>query len=72
MVLIATFAALVLLRYGAVLLLAMLIVRPVSACPACFGHGTVPVRSRWLRPFSRHYEVRWCPRCGWQAVVRRG
>lgn len=70
MVLIVTFAALVLMRYLAVLAIAVLIIRPVRACPACFA-ATLPVRNTWLRPFARRYEWRWCPACGWQAIARR-
>jgi hypothetical protein len=71
MLLIAIFAALVLIRYAAVLLLASLIVRPVLVCPACLRSATVAVRQVWLRPIARHFEWRWCPSCGWQALARR-
>ncbi|HUF51780.1 MAG TPA: hypothetical protein VMN60_13220 [Longimicrobiales bacterium] len=70
MLLITVFAALVLIRYLAILALAALIIRPVRACPACFA-DTFPVRQRWLRPLAGQYEWRWCPTCGWQAIARR-
>ena len=67
----AIFAALVLVRYAAVLFLAALIIRPVRQCPACGGGLTVPLQQRWLRALARHYEWRWCPACGWEALARR-
>jgi hypothetical protein len=70
MLLIATFAALVVIRYLALLVLVGLIIRPVRACPACFS-GTIPVQNRWLRALTDRYEWRWCPACGWQAIARR-
>lgn len=71
MLLIAIFVALVAVRYAAVLFLAALIVRPVRECPACFAASTIPIQPSWLRPIARHYEWRWCPACGWQALARR-
>lgn len=71
MLLIAVFVALVLLRYGAVLFLAALIIRPVHNCPACGAALTVPVQQPWLRMLARRYEWRWCPSCGWQALAKR-
>jgi hypothetical protein len=71
MLVIAIFAALVLIRYAAILFLAGLIIRPVQTCPACRANLTMPVRRPWLRPVGRLYEWRWCPACGWQALARR-
>jgi hypothetical protein len=71
MLLIATFIGLIAIRYAAVLFLAALIIRPVQACPACRTSFTMPVRQPWLRLLARHYEWRWCPACGWQALARR-
>jgi hypothetical protein len=71
MLLIATFLGLVAIRYAAVLFLAALIIRPVQECPACRVNPTMPIRRPWLRLIARHYEWRWCPACGWQALARR-
>jgi hypothetical protein len=71
MLLIATFLALIAIRYAAVLFLAALIIRPVELCPACRANITMPIRQPWLRLLARHYEWRWCPACGWQALARR-
>ena len=45
-------------------------------CPAC-GAGALALRSRLLRALSRAtpgvvLEPRWCARCGWEGVTRRG
>ena len=65
----ATFFCLVLLRLLAVIVLGFFIIRPVSSCPACFADTTLPVRRPLVWLLGRHYEWRWCPACGWQALT---
>lgn len=62
--------ALVLLRAGLILLGAALILRPVSACPACF-RDTFLLRRRILATLAPWVEWRWCPHCGWQGPSKR-
>ncbi|MBI4409718.1 MAG: hypothetical protein HY561_08430 [Gemmatimonadetes bacterium] len=60
----------VLLRFVLVLLAAALLVRPVTACPACF-RPSLPIQRAWLARLAPWFEWRWCPHCGWQALARR-
>jgi hypothetical protein len=62
--------ALALLRFATIVVGGALVIRPVSACPACF-RDTVPIRSRWLARVAARYEWRWCPYCRWQGLARR-
>jgi hypothetical protein len=61
---------LVVVRTLALLAFIAVIARPVQACPACFAE-TLAVRSPWLVTVRRWFEVRWCPRCGWQGVAQK-
>lgn len=39
-------------------------------CPRC-GTPTAPIRlRRWLRPFRRLVQWRWCPSCAWEGMNR--
>lgn len=49
---------------------AALIVRPVTACPAC-AECTLALHKPWLRRLARWLEWRFCPGCGWQGPARR-
>jgi hypothetical protein len=71
MILFVIFLALVLVHLLALLVLAFFIIQPVSSCPACFAEITVPVRRPLIRLLGRHYEWRWCPACGWEALVSK-
>lgn len=62
--------ALVLLRWGVLLVGAALVVRPVSDCPAC-REPTLLLHTPWLRRLAPLFEWRWCPACGWQGPGRR-
>jgi hypothetical protein len=62
---------LVLLRAVLVGALALLVIHPVRACPACFREPTFRVRKWWLRLLARRMEWRWCPGCGWEGPARR-
>jgi hypothetical protein len=68
-ILVATFAGLVLIRLLAVVAITLFVIRPIDACPACFSSETFPIKHRLLRLFGKRYEWRWCPHCGWQALV---
>ena len=70
MVIAYTLLALVLLRVAVILAAALLLIAPVSACPACF-QPSLPIRRAWLTPFAPWFEWRWCPHCGWQGPARR-
>ena len=69
MVLVATFAGLVLIRIFAVLVLAFFVIRPVRSCPACFAVSTIKVRRPLVRLLGARFEWRWCPDCGWEALA---
>jgi hypothetical protein len=60
---------LVLIRLVAVVTIAFFVIRPIDACPACFASETFPIKRRLLRVLGSRYEWRWCPHCGWQALV---
>lgn len=62
--------ALVVLRAFVLVAAAVLLIHPVSACPACFA-PSVPVRKQWFRVLAPRFEWRWCPHCGWQGPARR-
>ena len=68
-VLIATFVGLVLIRLLAVVAIAFFVIRPVDACPACFSAETFPIKRKLVRLLGSRYQWRWCPQCGWQALV---
>jgi hypothetical protein len=68
-ILVATFAGLVLIRLVAILVIAFFVIRPIEACPACFATETFPIKRKLLWLLGRRYEWRWCPHCGWQALV---
>jgi hypothetical protein len=67
--LLLTFLGLILLRVALVTLGAILIVRPVRACPACF-QPTTPILRPWLERLTP-LEWRWCTHCGWKGVAQR-
>jgi hypothetical protein len=69
MALVATFVGLVLIRVLAVVAIAFFVIRPVSCCPACFANETFPIRRPLMWLLGGRYEWRWCPHCGWQALV---
>ena len=71
MILFAIFLALVLVHLLALLMLAFFIIQPISSCPACFAETTVPVRRPLIGLLGGHYEWRWCPSCGWEALVSK-
>ncbi|HEX7051687.1 MAG TPA: hypothetical protein VF188_15895 [Longimicrobiales bacterium] len=60
---------LALLRIMVVLIGAALLIRPVSACPACFRE-CIAIRRPWLARLAPWCEWRWCPHCGWQGPAR--
>lgn len=62
--------ALALLRFGIITAGAVLLIRPVRACPACFA-ATLLIERRWLGRFAPRLEWRWCPHCRWQGLARR-
>jgi hypothetical protein len=62
---------LVLLRALLVGALALLVIHPVRACPACLREPTFRVRKGWLALLGRRFEWRWCPGCGWEGPGRR-
>lgn len=64
------FIGLALLRGVLVLLGAVLILRPVIDCPACFG-PSFALHRPWLSRLAPWLEWRWCPRCGWQGPAKR-
>ena len=70
MIIVYTLPALALLRAAVILAAALLLIAPVSACPACF-QPSLPIRRAWLAPFASRFEWRWCPHCGWQGPARR-
>lgn len=61
--------ALVVLRWGLLLLAASLLLRSAKSCPACL-RSTVPIRRPLLSAVLRFAEWRWCPSCGWQGLSR--
>ena len=68
-ILVATFVGLVLIRLLAVVAIAFFVIRPIEACPACFAAETFPIKYKLLWLLGGRYEWRWCPKCGWQALV---
>lgn len=54
---------------SAPLLFLFFLLPPGRSCPECDGE-TLLIRSRALRPLRRLLGMRWCPRCGWQGVMR--
>jgi len=68
-VLVATFAGLVLIRLFAIAVIALFVIRPIDRCPACFASETFPIKRKLLGLLGGHFEWRWCPSCGWQALV---
>jgi hypothetical protein len=69
-VVVLVLAALVLLRFILIGIGALLIIRPVTACPACFQE-IVRVRYALLGLLAPWLEWRWCPSCGWEGPSRR-
>ncbi len=63
-------AALAFLRAVVVLGFAVVIIRPVRGCPACF-RPTVALLTGWSWLLPRRFEWRWCPECGWEGPARR-
>ena len=70
MVVVIVLVGLVLLRFVLIGVGALLIIRPVSDCPACFRES-MKIRYRWLAVLAPWLEWRWCPHCGWQGPSRR-
>ena len=54
---------------GSLIVLAAVNVGP--ECPACSGDSLL-IRSVWMRRLIPWLERRWCLRCGWQGLTRRG
>jgi hypothetical protein len=69
-VVVLVLAGLVLLRFILIGIGALLIIRPVRDCPACF-QASVRIRYAWLALVAPGFEWRWCPSCGWQGPSRR-
>jgi len=57
--------ALVALRWGVLLVLASLILKPARRCPACFA-DTVLLHSPKLLRLLPRAQWRWCPACRWE------
>jgi hypothetical protein len=67
---IAIFFGIVVLRIAFISIVALMIIRPVRDCPACF-RATIPVRRRWLNSLASAFEWRWCPACRWEGPALR-
>ena len=67
---VAVLGALVLLRWGLLLVAASLLLRPATSCPACF-RPTLVIRRPILTAVLRMAEWRWCPACRWEGLARR-
>ena len=61
----------VLLRVGIVVAVVYLMLPRTRACPRC-GDELVSIRHPVLHYLVPALEHRWCLRCGWTGVVRRG
>ena len=69
MITVTVLLALVLLRWGLLVVGAIFLVARVRDCPACF-EPTLKLRRPWLRRVAPWLEWRWCPTCGWQGLSR--
>ena len=66
----AVLGGLVVLRWGLIWFGAVLLLRPVRECPACF-QPTVSVRRPVLAGLLGNAEWRWCPTCAWQGPASK-
>lgn len=70
MIAVLVLAALVVVRWGILLVAAAVLVPEVRGCPACFAR-TAPIHRPCLSRLVPWVEWRWCARCGWQGPARK-
>jgi len=71
MLIVVVLLATVLLRFSIVVSVVYLMLPRSRACPHC-ADELVLIRHLVLRRLLPLVEHRWCLRCGWSGVVRRG
>jgi len=71
MLIVVVLLATVLLRFSIVVSVVYLMLPRSRACPRC-ADELVLIRHPVLRRLLPLVEHRWCLRCGWSGVVRRG